>query len=343
MQSHHPKSYMAAQICHKGGKLEMKDVDWKEPRKGEIVVKVIACGVARSDRITQDQLLDGIKYPRTPSHEFVGEICAIGDDVKHLKMKDMVAGSWHGGHCNTCTPCRAGDLACCREREINGVTRDGGMAEYVCIRSEACIMVPKSMDPAEMTALLCHGATIFNSLNTMCVSPGELVGIHGAGGLGKLACDMSRCMGYRTVLIGEGDQLKREMNLGSQSFIDCLKMDVAKELMQMGGAKVILCCLPESKHIPSFIQGLQANGQLCLTTMGHDPRCDMPIAPLIMRRRTLLGCPPPTPLQVEDCLRFCKMHDIRVKVNKMPLKECNKAWEEVGNPDSMRKPVLMMD
>jgi len=47
MHSHHPKSYMAAQICHKGGKLEMKEVDWRQPRKDEIVVKVMACGVAR--------------------------------------------------------------------------------------------------------------------------------------------------------------------------------------------------------------------------------------------------------------------------------------------------------
>lgn len=59
--------------------------------------------------------------------------------------------------------------------------------------------------------------------------------------MGKLACDLSRSMGYRTVLIGEGDQLKREMNLKPREFLDCTKGDLAEQLMQMGGAKVILC------------------------------------------------------------------------------------------------------
>ncbi|ORY41185.1 chaperonin 10-like protein, partial [Leucosporidium creatinivorum] len=101
-----PKTFMAAQICPKGGKLEMKEVAWKEPQRGEIIVKVMACGVSHS--ITQDQLLDGIKYPRTPGHEFVGQVCAMGEGETKCKMGDMVGGSWHGGHCLTCEPCRAG-------------------------------------------------------------------------------------------------------------------------------------------------------------------------------------------------------------------------------------------
>lgn len=61
-----------------------------------------------------------------------------------------------------------------------------------------------------------------------------------------------------------------------------------------------------------------------------------------MRRLAICGQPAPTPIEVEQCLRFCQMADIRVKVNKMPLKECNKAWECAMRPDEMKKPVLMM-
>jgi hypothetical protein len=156
------------------------------------------------------------------------------------------------------------------------------------MKANSVICMPKGMNPAETTALLCHGATIFSELalsalsllsteltsrfllceqaaSTTCASrpesssvfmelgqslspssrsPSALADLSRSlpnSGFGKLAVDISNAQGFRTVLIGEGDQLKRELNRSSDCFIDCTKSDVAKELMQMGGAKLILC------------------------------------------------------------------------------------------------------
>lgn len=64
---------------------------------------------------------------------------------------------------------------------------------------------------------------------------------------------------------------------------------------------------------------------------------------MLMKRLSIVGFPSPTPLQVEECLRFVKMHDVRIDTRKFSLKECNKAWECAMKPDEMRKPVIIMD
>lgn len=91
-----PKTYKAAIIESKGANLAIKDFDLKEPGKGEVLVKVLACGVCHSDDVARQGLLGDV-FPRVPGHEIVGDVVAVGENVTRFKGGERVGGPWHGG------------------------------------------------------------------------------------------------------------------------------------------------------------------------------------------------------------------------------------------------------
>lgn len=111
----------------------------------------------------------------------------------------------------------------------------GGYAEYVILRSEGAIPIPEHMDPAEAAPLLCAGITVYNSMRHMDrVLPGDIVAIQGLGGLGHLAVQFARQMGFRVVALSSSDS-KREMakKLGAHEYLDGSKVDQAEELQKV--------------------------------------------------------------------------------------------------------------
>ncbi len=97
----------------------------------------------------------------------------------------------------------------CDDHKINGVSFDGGYAEYVLLREEAIVRVPKDADPAQIAPMLCAGVTVFNAIRKMHVEQGNTVAVQGLGGLGHLAIQFANKMGYHTVAISSGSS-KRE-------------------------------------------------------------------------------------------------------------------------------------
>ena len=128
----------------------------------------------------------------------------------------------------------------CQTEAVNGVTMDGGYAEYVLLRSEAVVSVPTDIDPVEYAPILCAGITVFNSMRKMSIPPGEIVAVQGLGGLGHLALQYANKMGYRVVALSSGDS-KRDFakKLGAHEYINTSKEDVSKALMAMGGAALV--------------------------------------------------------------------------------------------------------
>src|SRR5262249_35759933 len=115
-------------------------------------------------------------------------------------MEEEVDGLWvilHIGHDQACRQCQRAQFQMCDNRAINGVTMDGGYAEYVLLGAEAVVRVPADMDPAEAAPLLCAGVTVFNSLRKLGVEQGATVAVQGLGGLGHLAVQYASKMGYR--------------------------------------------------------------------------------------------------------------------------------------------------
>jgi D-arabinose 1-dehydrogenase-like Zn-dependent alcohol dehydrogenase len=119
-----PKTARAVVLEKPNSPWTIKEVPVNQPQKGEILIKVLACGVCHSDLFVQKGVMG--TFPRIPGHEVIGTVVAVGEDEKKWKVGDKVGGGWHGGHDGSCKACGRGMFQCCEDKTINGVMRDGG-------------------------------------------------------------------------------------------------------------------------------------------------------------------------------------------------------------------------
>ena len=107
------------QVSKKGGSFELVERELPLPGRGEVRVKVQACGVCHSDAIAKEGLLASVAYPIVLGHEIAGTIDAVGEGVVGWSIGTRVGVGWFGGHCGRCEPCRRGDLIDCRNLRIH--------------------------------------------------------------------------------------------------------------------------------------------------------------------------------------------------------------------------------
>src|SRR5436189_3854789 len=244
----------AAQISKPGEDFELVERDIPEPGAGQVRVKVEACGICHSDVLVKDGLWPGIQDPRVPGHEIAGRIDAVGSDVPQWTKGQRVGVGWHGGHCFVCDPCRRGDFAMCVKRKITGIDFDGGYAEYLVVGAEAVALVPDDLPAEEVGPFMCAGVTVYNALRNSGARGGDLVAVHGIGGLGHLGVQYARQMGFNTVALGRGkDKEELAKKLGAHRYIDTDHNDIVAELQKLGGARVILATAPNAKAISGLV------------------------------------------------------------------------------------------
>lgn len=230
----------------------------------------------------------------------------------------------------------------CQTEAVNGVSRDGGYAEYALLRTEAVVKVPTDIDPVEYAPILCAGITVFNSIRKSQITSGEIVAVQGLGGLGHLAVQYANKMGYRVVALSSGDK-KRDFakQLGAHDYIDASKDDPVKKLMEMGGAALIVCTAPNSKAISPLIGGLEAGGKvLVLAPCGP---IEVNSIDLILKATGIIGFPSGHALDSEEAIEFTKLHGIKCMVEKFPLKDVQKAYDHMISGDVRFRSVLVME
>lgn len=145
------------------------------------------------------------------------------------------------------------------------LTRIDVDAEYCTLRSEAAVRIPKDADPAEYAPLLCAGVTVFNGIRKMNIIPGDIVAVQGLGGLGHLAIQYARRMGYRTVALSQSSAKKDfAMELGATDYIDTSKENAAEALQKMGGASLIVVTAPNPSIMGPLVKGCGPLGKLLI-------------------------------------------------------------------------------
>ncbi|KAI0079176.1 GroES-like protein [Panus rudis PR-1116 ss-1] len=330
----HPDSYKAYAFTEKDGDLKPITVPWKDPEPGEVVVKVLACGVCAGDEIVKHQLFPvPTGYPRIPGHEIIGEVVAVPPGESYFKVGDRIGSGWHGGHCTVCSDCRSGKYILCGMQKgyINGIYKDGGYAEYATLNTHSLLHVSKELGPAEAAPLLCAGVTMFNSLRHMSISPGEIVAIQGIGGLGHLGIQYANKMGYNVVAISTSPSKKDlSLELGASVYIDSSQTDPATELQKLGGAKVIMSCAPSVEAMSSVIGGLANDGTLLLLAPTAEP-LPIPTTEFVNRRLSLRGFPAGSPHDSDEAIRFAQLKGIKTMVQTFTLDQAQEAFDHRSN------------
>ena len=210
-----------AQISKPGGDWELVEREIPQPDVGQVRVKVEACGVCHSDMFVKEGSWPGIQYPRVPGHEVAGRIDVLGTGVTGWANGRRVGVGWHGGHCFQCERCRRGDFAMCVSRKVTGIDFDGGYAEYMIAPAAALAAIPDELPAEEAGPLMCAGVSVFNALRNSGAQVGDVVAVHGIGGLGHLGVQYARQMGFETVALGRGkDKEALARKLGAHHYVD---------------------------------------------------------------------------------------------------------------------------
>ena len=333
----------AVQVSKPGGALELVERPIPEPGRGQVRIRVDACGVCHSDVMVKDGLWPGLQYPRVPGHEIAGRIDTVGADVANWKPGQRVGVGWHGGHCFTCDPCRRGDFILCQFEKVTAISFDGGYAEYVIAPAEAVAAMPDDLPADEAAPLLCAGITVYNPLRNSGARAGDLVAIQGIGGLGHLGIQCAHRMGFRTVAIGRGgDKEPLARKLGAHEYVDTSAGAPAQALQKLGGARVILATAPDAKSISALIDGLAPGGKLVIVGAAPDPLSVSPLQ-VILSRRSIQGWPSGTAKDSEDALQFSALTGVRPMIERYPLEKAAEAYDQMISGRARFRAVLTVD
>src|SRR5882757_9923990 len=331
-----------AQVSGPGGDFQVVEREIPKPGRGEVRIKVQACGVCHSDSLTKEGLWPGIQYPRIPGHEVAGIIDELGEGVSEWKKGQRVGVGWHGGQDNTCVSCRRGDFRNCKNLKIPGISYDGGYQQYMVAPVEALAAIPESLGDVDAAPLLCAGITTYNALRHSGALPGDLVAVLGIGGLGHLGIQFANKFGYKVAAVGRGaENAALAKKLGANVYIDSKATKAAEELQNLGGAQVILATAPSSKAMSELIDGLGPNGKLMVIGATFDPIEVSPVQ-LINGSRTIQGWAAGTPADSEDTLRFAELSGVRPMIETYPLEKAAEAYARMMSGNAEFRVVLTM-
>jgi alcohol dehydrogenase, propanol-preferring len=185
----------AMQLRSPKSPLEQTDVVMPRAESGQLLVKVRACGVCRTDLHVADGDLPSIKSPITPGHEIVGSVVAVGSGVEGFKLGDRVGIPWLGYTCGECRYCRSGRENLCDNARFTGYSIDGGYAEYTVADSGYCFLLPALYSDIEAAPLLCAGLIGYRALRM--AGDAQRVGIYGFGAAAHIVAQVARYQGRK--------------------------------------------------------------------------------------------------------------------------------------------------
>ncbi|MBS0558764.1 MAG: alcohol dehydrogenase catalytic domain-containing protein [Proteobacteria bacterium] len=334
---------VAMAIPEPGGRFQRVERDIPEPGPHEVRIRVQACGVCHSDSLSVQGLLPGLPYPLVPGHEAIGLIDAIGPDVSGWTVGTRVGVGWSPGYCGYCRHCRRGAaFACENVQGATGLSRDGGYATHVLAHTSAVARVPASLDSVQSAPLMCAGITTFNALRNSGAGPGDLVAVHGVGGLGHLGIQFAAKQGFRTVAVNRGrDKEALARSLGAHDYIDSDAGDPAAALQAMGGAKAIIATVTSAPAMQAIAGGLGPNGTMMVIGAVGDLTVNS--LDLLLKSASVRGWYSGTSADSEDTLAFSELHGIAPMNEIYPLARAQEAYDHMMSGKARFRVVLTMD
>jgi propanol-preferring alcohol dehydrogenase len=198
---------MRAMVLHTAGQpLLLEDRPVPTPSANQLLIKVLACGVCRTDLHLVDGELPQAVLPRVPGHEIVGEVVAVGTHANPERIGQRVGVPWLGWTCGQCAFCQTGRENLCDQAMFTGCHLDGGYAEYVVADQRFCFAVPEALSSTEAAPLLCAGLIGFRALQM--ATGARHLGLYGFGAAAHLAIQVARGRGQQVYAFTRPDDME---------------------------------------------------------------------------------------------------------------------------------------
>jgi propanol-preferring alcohol dehydrogenase len=289
-----------------------------KPRPNEVLVKVGACAVCRTDLHVVDGELPEPKLPLVPGHEIVGVVNAKGEAVERIKVGDRVGVPWLGWTCGECEFCRTGRENLCGRARFTGYNIDGGYAEYTVADQRYCIPIPDSYSDTEAAPLLCAGLVGYRSL----VKTGEArrLGIYGFGAAAHIIAQVARFQGrqvYAFTRRGDSEGQQFALSLGAAWAGD-------SETLPPDNLDAAIIFAPVGPLVPLALKAVAKGGTV---VCGGIHMSDIPSFPyaLLWEERSICSVANLTRRDGEEFFALAPRVPVRTTVETFPLSAANEA------------------
>jgi alcohol dehydrogenase, propanol-preferring len=328
---------MKAMVLNRVGEpLRLLDLPIPRPGAGQILIKVEACGVCRTDLHVYDGDLPNPKLPLILGHEIVGTVAEIGDGVQGIRMGEPLGVPWLGKSCGSCPYCLSGRENLCDRPLFTGYQIDGGYAEYAVAHHRYCFPIPEPYSHAEAAPLLCAGLIGYRAYRM--AGEGRRVGLYGFGAAAHIVAQIARHQGREVYAFtrpgdSKGQAFARRLGAswtGDSSTLPPEALDAA------------IIFAPVGSLVPVALQAV-AKGGIVVCAGIH--MSDIPAFPysLLWGERTVRSV---ANLTRQDGLEFFEIAPkipVRTSIETFPLPEANEALERLRRGQIQGAAVLVMN
>lgn len=266
---------MRAAVLNKyNAPLSIETIDMPACPHDGVVLKVLACGVCRSDWHGWVGEHPRVKPGQIGGHEYCGEVVEAGPEATFAAGDRVIAPFILA--CGSCPQCRSGASNTCLDQRLPGFVEPGAFAEYVAVpRDHNLARLPEDMSPSLAASLGCRVTTAWHALTDRAsVQPGEWLAIHGTGGIGLSAMLLGRALGARVIVTDiVPEKLEHAKSLGADAVIDARSGDSAEQIIELtkGGADVSVEALGFAVTV--------AASMACLKPLGRHVQVGLPVGP----------------------------------------------------------------
>jgi alcohol dehydrogenase, propanol-preferring len=316
--------------------LHMRERPTPVPAAREILLKVAACGVCRTDLHVVDGELPNPKLPLIPGHEIVGRVAALGADVAGFAVGERIGVPWLGYTCGVCSYCRAGRENLCDRPLFTGFTRDGGYATHALADARYCFPLPERRDDAEIAPFLCAGLIGWRSYRVAAAQWGtqqgagfereslDALGLYGFGAAAHILAQIATWQGRRVYAFTRGD------DTAAQAFARSLGAVWAggSDEMPPEPLDAAIIFAPVGALVPLALKAVKKGGRV---VCGGIHMSDIPSFPysLLWEERHVVSVANLTRADAREFLDIVPLAGVTTEVTRYPLAAANDALADL--------------
>lgn len=336
---------MKAAVLHKFHQpLSLEELPLPQPGAGEVLAKILACGLCASDLHIGDGMIDSVHLPYTPGHEICGEIAVLGEGVTEFEIGTrFVAGI--DMLCGSCRYCRSGRGNLCENRIRLGFERDGGQAQYCTIPAECVFPISKSVPP-EMAAVVPDAvACMYHAMHRGQVSKGTVVCITGVGGLGMQGIQIAKYLGA-TVIVTSRKESKLDLarTFGADFTVNtertCVK-EAVERFTEGVLCDVVIDNIGSEGSVDQALSLLCRGGKVIVVGY-NEPKLTANYMDLVINEKEIIGIRGSTREELREAIKLVESGAIRPYIYKTyPLDRIVEALNDLRTGKTLGRTVVI--
>lgn len=341
---------MKAFVVSQPHKWSVEVVDIPEPKEKEVLIKMETSGICHTDlhAANYDWLVEP-KYPLIPGHEGIGIVTKLGPGCTHLKVGDRVCLAWLHDACGHCEYCLSGRETLCPDQNMSAYTKDGSYAEYAIGHEDFVGLVPKDLDIITGAPVVCAGVTTYKAVKQAKLKPGNFVVVIGVGGLGQMAIQYAKAMGYRVIGIDVTDEkVDLALKSGAEFAFNSKKVNAIEKVIEAtnGGAHGVVNTSVATSAANQGMEMLRRGGRQVLVglpakdKLGKD-EFGVSVFWTVLLERELAGSIVGTRKDLQEALDYAARGLVKSEVTKVvKLDQVAEIFEKLEKGDFIGRAVI---